>query len=250
MDTGAGISVIDLETVRHLGLESYITQSQTVQNIYEVSGSNIKVIGNIEVSVKLGSVMCTHIIRVIESKTRNIILGRDFMSKFKQTVFNWEKDEIILDGKIIKGLDIKEQEQVKVLSGQTILPQQEIIAQCSKKIAYLQSDFEPTKIVPGISGVNTCKAKVDVNHEGAFNSMMVNTTEIPVYIQKKLLVGKIYPPSQVLWCSTGGPCINVDNFGTENMVPNIENLSLGENLSASQKEEIVESLSKFPEVFA
>ena len=55
MDTGAGISVIDLETVRHLGLKSYITQSQTVQNIYEVSGSNIKVIGIIEVSVKLGS---------------------------------------------------------------------------------------------------------------------------------------------------------------------------------------------------
>ena len=187
MDTGAGISVTDLETVRHLGLESYITQSQTVQNIYEVSGSNIKVIGNIEVSVKLGSVMCTHIIRVIESKTRNIILGRDFMSKFKQTVFNWEKDEIILDGKIIKGLDIKEQEQVKVLSGQTILPrkEQEIIFQCSKKIAYLQSDFESTKIVPGISGVNTCKAKVNVNHERTFNSMMVNMTEIPVYIQKK-----------------------------------------------------------------
>ena len=34
------------------------------------------------------------------------------------------------------------------------------------------------------------------------------------------------------------------------MVPNIENLSLGENLSASQKEEIVESLSKFPQAFA
>ena len=94
INTGAGISVIDLETVRHLGLESYTTQSQTVQNIYEVSGSNIKVIGIIEVSVKLGSLMCTHLIRVIESETRNIF-GRDFMSKFKQTVFDWEKNEII-----------------------------------------------------------------------------------------------------------------------------------------------------------
>ena len=72
MDTEAGISVIDLETVRHLGLESYITQ--TVQNIYAVSGSNIKVIRIIEVSEKLGIVMCTRIIRVIESQTRNIIL--------------------------------------------------------------------------------------------------------------------------------------------------------------------------------
>ena len=79
---------------------------------------------------------------------------------------------------------------------------------------------------------------------------MVNMTEIPVYIPKRKLVGKIYPPSQVLWCSAGGPHINVDNFGTENMVPNIENLNLGKNLSASQKEEIVEILSKVPQVFA
>ena len=117
-----------------------------------------------------------------------------------------------------------------------------------EEIAYLQGDFEPTKIIPGISGVYTCKSKVNVNHEGTFKVMMVNTTKIPVYIPTRKLVGKIYPPSQVLWCSTGSPHINVDNFGIENMVPNIENLSLGE--SASQKQEIVESLSKFPQVFA
>ena len=56
--------------------------------------------------------------------------------------------------------------------------------------------------------------------------MMVNTTEIPVYIPKRKLVCKIYPPSQVLRCSTGGPQINIDNFGTEKMVPNIETFEL------------------------
>ena len=93
-----------------MGLESYITQSQTVQKIYEVSGSNIKVIGIIEVSVKFG-MLCVLIQLQLLSQKQEILFWKETLGVNSSKQFlTGKKNEIILDRKNIKELDIKNQE--------------------------------------------------------------------------------------------------------------------------------------------
>ena len=81
IDSGAGPSVIDLGTIRSLGLESKIQKRPT--RIYGVGKEPIHVVGNISLTVDLGDDQrISHPFGVLQETSTIRILGRDFLSKF------------------------------------------------------------------------------------------------------------------------------------------------------------------------
>ena len=100
LDSGAGPSVVDLETVRILGLESKIYRRPT--KLFGVGKKPIHTVGNINLLVDVGdNQILEHTFGVLEDDCPIHILGRDFLRRFGSKEFNWESKSIRL-GKIWK----------------------------------------------------------------------------------------------------------------------------------------------------
>ena len=87
LDSGVGLSVIDLGTIRDLGLEKQI--NKRVDRVYGV-GHNPVEIGNIILDVDIGDNQVTsHTFVVLHDNTKTRTFGKDLLKKFGSTEFNW-----------------------------------------------------------------------------------------------------------------------------------------------------------------
>ena len=95
LDSGAGPSVIDLGTVRYLGLErEIILRAGTV---YGVGQNPVHLIGNIALDVDLGdNQIARHSFGVLADTNTTRILGRDLLRNFGPTEFDWDSHRVRL----------------------------------------------------------------------------------------------------------------------------------------------------------
>ena len=96
VDSGAGPSVLDVGTVRELGMESHIHRHTS--RIYGIGKEPIHMIGNIFICVDMGDNLNVELSFGVLLGTVTIqILGRDFLKKFGSTEFDWDTQKIRLE---------------------------------------------------------------------------------------------------------------------------------------------------------
>ena len=87
LDSGARPSVLDLDTVRKLGLESSIHRCSS--KIYGVGKNPIGMVGNISISVDMGDDQkLVHSFGILHEANPTRILGRDFLRRLGPTEFD------------------------------------------------------------------------------------------------------------------------------------------------------------------
>ena len=95
LDSGAGPSVIDLGTIRDLGLEKRVIRR--VGRVYGVGQNPVELIGNITLEVDIGDNQVTcHSFGVLHDNSKTRILGRDLLKKFGSTEFDWDTHRVRL----------------------------------------------------------------------------------------------------------------------------------------------------------
>ena len=98
LDSGAGVSVTDIDTVRALGLEDKILRVE--EDLRAFDNDIKKSIGSINLHVKVCKILKQQIFKVIKSKgSMTTVLGRDFLSKHSSTEFDWQNGQVRL-GKV------------------------------------------------------------------------------------------------------------------------------------------------------
>ena len=96
LDSGAGPSVLDYDTLKNLGLAKYLNENPS--NIYGLSQAPVAVIGNAHLTVDLGdNQIVLQRFQITDTGTTRI-LGRDLLRKFGPTEFDWEAQRVRLGG--------------------------------------------------------------------------------------------------------------------------------------------------------
>ena len=88
LDSGAGISVTDIEILTSLGLDQNITTEEG--NLSAFDNDVKQSIGYIHLNISMGSAIVNQKFKVVKSQgSMTMILGRDFLYKFGSTEFDW-----------------------------------------------------------------------------------------------------------------------------------------------------------------
>ena len=88
LDSGAGISVTDIETLTSLGLDQNITTEEG--NLHAFDDDVKQSIGYIHLNVGMGSAKVNQKFKIVKSQgSMTMILGRDFLYKFGSMEFDW-----------------------------------------------------------------------------------------------------------------------------------------------------------------
>ena len=93
VDSGAGPSVIDLETVRDLGLETEVISK--TGKIFGLAKEPVEVVGTLRLTLDLGNgQILDHSFEVLTGAQNTCILGRDLLARFGVTEFNWQSHRV------------------------------------------------------------------------------------------------------------------------------------------------------------
>ena len=93
VDTGARVNVMDVSTMRDLGLEEKLVPS--TGRVFAVCNAPIQVLGYLDVSIKVpGESANTMRIQILEGKDQALLLGRQFMQQFGCVMFDPQSPNI------------------------------------------------------------------------------------------------------------------------------------------------------------
>ena len=93
LDTGSGVSVVDLGTLRRIGLDNCIDTS-AAKSLLNGPGDQMKILGSVFISDTIpGSQPRKQVFQVLDLVTySNILLGRDFMRQFGTVRFDFKEN--------------------------------------------------------------------------------------------------------------------------------------------------------------
>ena len=96
LDTGAGVSLIDLGSLEFIGLQDKIKERRKDdEGLINASGRAMDIIGTVDIPVVVHNKTVTQEFKVLNSRTHPIILlGRDFMQPFKTVKFDFVKQKV------------------------------------------------------------------------------------------------------------------------------------------------------------
>lgn len=86
LDTGANVSCCSLQLLQSFGVKSSEFQPSPHQNALGVGGEKHKILGSIDLPIVIGSLSFVHTFQVFEKLYQSVILGVDFMEKYKVQV--------------------------------------------------------------------------------------------------------------------------------------------------------------------
>ena len=227
-----------------LGLEKLVNPS--TYNIINASGEIMDISGSVELNMSVAGVRSKQNFKVLNTETyTNVILGRDFMSKFHSIEFDLVNHKEKLGKVWLHAVRSKNEERVRNTNKITIQGRAESIVNvnCNKAISLLTMDFEPTQ-VHGIPGVYATRCRVIPNLQGVFQITMLNTTSTPVVIHQLKCIGKLHPVGQAQETCRRNTVPKADVCFME------ENISTGENLSEIQKQQLKTLINSYEGIFA
>ena len=245
LDSGAGCSVIDFETIKRLGIETSIVKSK--HNLVDASGNEMKIIGSVEIKVTLPRMAdCMHTFRVLDTNgPSNVLLGRDFMKKFGSVKFDFINNRVQLGNTWVDGLTIDNKRKVRLNEKVVIKARSEQIVQvrCEERLALLTGDYTP-KANLGLVGVYASRARVIPNIDGVFQISLLNTTEFDITVNTRKIMGFIHPVDEV---------VSKIDQGSDTKVPKKPDLSgikYGENLTTDEKSQLQSLVNRYEDIFA
>lgn len=250
LDSGAGVSVMDLGTYEKLKLPKKINPSN--DSLRDASGNMMEILGVADVDVHvIGSNRTfSHEFKILNSySNQNVIMGRDLMKKFRTVTFDFENDIIDLDGRIIKGLSLPDRKVlVRTLEDVIVQPRTEQIALVSVKRDFggVTGNFRPKK-VPGHQNSYISKTLVSPNVEGHFCVSIVNTGTEPIHITKRQIVGHLENPDEII---AHVDLNRVDRTNQDTIKEIKESVKKSSNLTQSQQEKLTDLLMEYKDIFA
>ena len=242
MDTGAGNSLIDYGSLEHIGLHDKIRKiDESYDGLINASGNEMDIVGVVDIPVVMGnSKTVLQEFKVLNSKSFSIILiGRDFMSRFKTVKFDFEKKKVQLGRTWISCMSVGDRENVRVTKRTNIPARSETVltVRCKKYMSLQTMDFDPVP-VRGVPGVFVCKARVIPDVRGEFQLTVVNVNEHEVNIRGRTKLGFVQ--------QIGETIAVVDTDGKSSP---IEEIQFGGKLSPSQLLEARELVKKYEQLF-
>ena len=254
LDSGAGVSVMDLGTYESLQIGGAIKKMEKCRDVLrDASDNQMDILGIAKIKVQVCGTgkHFFHNFRILNHRSyRNVIMGRDLMRKFKTVTFDFEKDAIILDGRRIKGVSSPTRKVTVRTSGNLEIPaRSETIAvvTSNREYAFVTGDFKPQK-VPGQPNVYISKAMVTPNVDGKFVITVVNTGSEPVTLRNRQVIGCLNTPDEIV-ASVDLNGKNIDKQINE-IKEDMEAMVEGVKISDAQKQELLKLLTEYRDVFA
>ena len=149
----------------------------------------MEISGAINISVGLKDVTLEHSLKVLDVNShRNVILGRDFLSKFSVVEFDFSRNAIKLGDQWHKCVDINDQCTVGLVSQFTLKRRSESIVtvRCDPSFSLVTADFEPN-MPQKLPGVYARRCRVIPNIDGYFQMSLLHTTPSPVSLAGAVL---------------------------------------------------------------
>ena len=182
--------------------------------------------------------------KVLDSKSyNNVILGRDFMSKFPSVEFDFANGKVKLGAVWHQCVNTRKEEIARVKDKITIESRSESVAsvKCNQSVSLLTMDFEPTQIF-GMPGVYATRCRVIPNLQGVFQITMLNTTASPIVINNRKYNGKLHPIRETHQQQTV--------LGNESSAHFAKDISLGAELSQEHRQQLVSLITRYEGIFA
>ena len=248
IDSGAGVSVMDLGTFESLKLNRTVIVSSN-EILLDASANEMDILGKvpISISIKGSEKEFTHEFRILNYRSyRNVILGRDVMSRFDEVIFDFQNNEITMDGNRIINASLPGRAVARIDGEITIPPRTELITvvRSSKDSAFITRDFLPTKI-PGCAKLYISKARVIPNVDGKFIVTVVNVGNEPTTISKRQVMGHLNEPGEIV--AIISQTAEVKEVPSKKI--NSSNVVLDDNLNDAHKARVVNLLKKYNDIF-
>ena len=251
LDTGAGVSVIDVGTLERLDLMDRVSTKEWNPKCFDASGNRMKIIGSITLETRLvdSEIILRHKFQVLDIRSyHSIILGRDFMSNYRRVEFDFERNMIKLGQSWLHPIVHNNKQTVRLCEDVTIQSRSEevIEVRCSMNRCLVTGEYFP-KSIPGCRGVYTSKAQVTPDIDGRFFVTVLNVNEHPMKIKKKHLLGHIVKSSEVVNLVHA---VKPQDRDVKTVSFEWDRLTIGGQLSNIEKGEIMDVIREFRVVFA
>ena len=120
MDTGAGCSVIDYQSLEYVGLHEKIRKCES--RLINASGKEMDIIGIVEVPVVIdNNKTILQEFKVLNSNYAIILMGRDFMKLLATVKFDFKSGKVQLGKWWINCVNVNSSEKVR-LKEHTVVP--------------------------------------------------------------------------------------------------------------------------------
>ena len=239
---------MDLGTFESLKLNRTVIVSSN-EILLDASGNEMDILGKvpISISIKGSEKEFTHEFRILNYRSyRNVILGRDVMSRFGEVIFDFQNNEITMDGNRIINASLPGRAVARIDGEITIPPRTELITvvRSSKDSAFITRDFLPTKI-PGCAKLYISKARVIPNVDGKFIVTVVNVGNEPTTISKRQVMGHLNEPGEIV--AIISQTAEVKEVPSKKI--NSSNVVLDDNLNDAHKARVMNLLKKYNDIF-
>ena len=224
-----------------LELQGSINNSQHF--VIDASGKTMNISGSIDLNLSIKGSNVKQNFKVLNSKSyNNVILGRDFMSKFPSVEFDFANGKVKLGAVWLHCVNVRKEQIARVKDTITIASRSESVVnvKCNQLVSLLTMDFEPTQIF-GMPGVYATRCRVIPNFQGVFQITMLNTTANPIVINNRKCIGKLHPVRETQHQTV---------LETECSSLFTKDLSLGEDLSQKERQQLVSLITKYEGIFA
>ena len=249
LDTGAGPSVIDIGSLEHIGLVDEIKTAD--RGLINASGDSMNVLGVVKIDVQIQNIRTvSHEFVVINTRSfKNILLGCDFLKRFKKVTFDFDKKRVKLGAVWVESVEaaVSSPEKVRLVSTTDIPSRCEkiVAVRCKKRYSMFDLDFEPAKVAPGVF---VTKARVVPDVNGVFFLSVLNVSDTAVRINGRKVLGHVDEAGET-FCSVPEECINsVEAWEPENS--HLAGAKFGDNLSEKERSTLVDVVRKHASVFA
>jgi len=245
IDSGAVFSLLDHNIAQSL---PNITVRMTDSKPVAANGEPIDLLGQAYITVNAADVEETILVHLQRNSTLPLILGTNFLSRFKRIELNWAKSEVKFKNEPIpcNGMvsDVVDQARVVVDEDLTI-PARSILrfsAPVSKQFdEFSEIQFEPKVL----TNPNIYFASIVCNiQDGRIPVQVLNTNNFPVHIRNKTKVGTVFPFSE----NEQKQNLQVDQESFQQWI--IRSINLPDILTEKEKHRVVELLATYPNSFA
>ena len=240
LDTGASCSLMDMGTFESLGLQSKIIPFPN--QLVDASGNDMSIIGSTMVNITIKGHVFSQEMKILNSKTyRNVILGRDFLSKFENVEFDFKKDRVKLGNNWHYCVKISKSGNVSLIDDIDLPARTEnvVTVQCNRSLALLTADFEPFPVTPGVYAT---RCRVIPNIKGVFQITLLNVNNTSYRLNSEKKIGSLIAVEETVACA--------ETLDSDLSVNLDQNIVYGDNLSVNEKAKISTLISQYSDVFA
>ena len=243
MDTGSGVSLIDLGSLEFIGLQNKIKERRKDdEGLINASGRAMDISGTVDIPLVVRNKTVVQEFKVLNSRTHPIILlGRDFMQQFKTVKFDFVKQKVQLGRTWVDCLHVESEakERVRLLRKTVIPARSEVLVRvkCKKGVAMQTVDFSPVPVM-GVRGVFVSKARVIPDACGEFLLSVVNVNESDVKLHGRSTLGFVHQVEEVV--------ATIDSASDSSV---LELIQYGKNLTLRELSEAQELVRKFKGLF-